>query len=75
MQAVVECTNEEDGSYGVDINDPEYIALYRGKAAPTKKTVYLKDLPPPYESFPLQNNDVIHSKEGKDDMCDLNFLH
>ena len=75
VQAVVESTDEEDGRYIVDIHDPDYVTLYRGTAAPTKKTVYLKDLPSPYDSFPLQNNDVMHSKEGKDDMCDLNFLH
>ena len=68
--AVVETVNEDNGSYDVDIIDPEYQNL---RAPSSKKTVYLKDLPRPLEMFPLHNMRM--PKEGVNNMSELNYLH
>ena len=62
-------SNNGDGSFDVEVLDPEYLQL----RFPQKKVVYLKDLPPLYTSFPLQNVDV--KSDGAADMCSLNYLH
>ena len=62
-------TSSENGSYTMQVDDEEYTT----KRKPATKVVSIKDLPPTFQSFPLQNTDL--SAEGVDDMCSLNYLH
>ena len=61
--------SSENESHTMQVDDEEYTA----KRKPATKVVSIKDLPPSFHSFPLQNTDL--SAEGVDDMCSLNYLH
>jgi myosin-5 len=62
-------TSNQGDSFTVQVIDDEYITLRK----PASKDVSIRDLPPSFQSFPLQNTDL--SADGVDDMCSLNYLH